>query len=626
MVDDHAFKDPHRENLIFIRRILIAALVVMVMAIALLWRYYQLQVVRYEDFKTRSDSNRLLVRPVPPPRGLIVDRNGVLLADNLPSFNLTLVKELSKDLDALITELSTLIVITDDDIEQFHKLLVQRRRPFEPVPLRYNLTQEELGILAVNEYHLPAVQVSAEQLRAYPQGAELAHTVGYVGRINDREAAELDAGRYAGTHVIGKTGLEKYYEDRLLGQNGYETVEVNARGKVMRQIERVEPVPGQDLQLYLDIRLQQLANSLLQGERGAIVMIELATGGVLAMASAPTFDPNLFVTGISHKDYNALLHSPARPLYDRVLQGLYPPGSTVKPMYGLAFLDSGAATSDYRVFDPGFFQLEKGGRRFRDWKKGGHGWSDLHKAIVQSCDVYFYDVGIKAGIDTLQKYAEQFGLGEKSGIDMPHERSGIMPSRDWKRGAKGESWYPGDTVNTSIGQGYMLTSPMQLAVMTSRMATHGEYVVPRLAMPEGEQAQNSQNRDTMQIAPQHWTPVFAAMEDVVHGERGTAKGINKGLNYRIAGKTGTAQVVSISQAEEYDEKELDKLQWDHALFVAFAPADNPRVAISIIVENGQHGSSTAAPIARKMFDAYLEYYPAAADASQPDASLAGKQL
>ncbi|MGV6807624.1 MAG: penicillin-binding protein 2, partial [bacterium] len=604
---------------VFLWRVASAILVVLILLGVLLWRYYYLQVSKHEDFQTRADSNRLLVRPIPPPRGLIYDRNGLLLADNQPIFNLSVVKERVGDLDAVIEQMRGLITITDQDLEKFQKLLAQRQRPYEPVVLKFNLTEEELGILAVNEYRFPGVRVAAESLRYYPYADHLAHVVGYVGRINPQELQRLDPARYAGTPVIGKIGLERFYEDRLLGQPGYETVEVNARGQVMKVVDRVPPTPGEDLRLDLDIRLQQLANEQLSGERGAVVMIDVKNGGVLAMASAPAYDPNLFVTGISHKDYLALSTSHSRPLYDRALRGLYPPGSTVKPVYALAFLSEGVASSSDRVFDPGFFQLQKGGRKFRDWKKGGHGWMNVHDAIVRSCDIYFYDFGVKAGIDILSKYGEMFGLGSKTGIDIPSESRGVLPSKDWKYGAKGESWYPGDTVNTSIGQGYTLTTPLQLAVMASRLAARAP-VTPHLLSKNAEEVAPM---PLFNIAEAHWNAVSAAMEDVVHSPRGTAQGINRGLEYRMAGKTGTAQVVSIRQDDEYDESELDKLHWDHALFVAYAPADNPRVAIGLIVENGQHGSSTAAPIARKMFDAYLSYYPAEESAESATAVVPG---
>ncbi|WP_461481811.1 penicillin-binding protein 2 [Porticoccus sp.] len=607
MNEDRAIKNPQLEFRLYAGRLIFTLLVVLIMAGVLLWRYYYLQVVRHDEFVTLSDRNRLLVEPLPPTRGLIYDRNGVLLADNRPSFNLSIVKERAGDLDALLAELNQLIGVSEAEKERFLKQMARRRRPYEPVPLRFNLDEREQGILAVNEYRLSGVEVTVQLLRYYPFGPELAHVLGYVGRINDQETQELDSIRYSGTLVVGKTGLEKYYEDQLLGEVGYQTVETNARGRVMRQLDRTDPSPGQDLHLYLDSRLQRVAYESLAGQRGAVVAIEVATGGVLAMASTPSFDANEFVTGIGVDSYNALLDSPDRPLFDRVLQGQYPPGSTVKPIFAIAALQSGTISQDYRVYDPGFYQLKNEKRKYRDWKKGGHGSRvDLRDAITQSCDTFFYDVGVKMTIDVLSLYGTRFGLGQKTGLDMPSERAGIMPSRAWKRAAKGVTWYPGDTVNTSIGQGFTLTTPMQLAVATSRLASRGEIRSPQLVR---KQHGVPPPAGIIKVSDSNWNYVHQAMQDVVHGLRGTAKVINRGLNYHIAGKTGTAQVIGIKQDENYDAATVAMRNRDHALFIAFAPVEQPRIAVSVIVENGEHGSSTAAPLARKLIDAYMEYYP-----------------
>jgi penicillin-binding protein 2 len=606
-MNDRTLKKPQLEFRLFAGRLLFAMLVVLVMTGVLFGRYYYLQVVRYEGLVTLSDRNRVLVEPVPPTRGLIYDRNGVLLADNRSSFNLSIVVERAGDLEALIAELDGLIGVSEREQKQFYKQLKRRRRPYEPVPLRLDLNEQEQGILAVNEYHLPGVEVTVQLLRNYPRGVETAHVLGYVGRINDREIQELDPVRYSGTLVTGKTGLEKYYEDELLGEVGYQTVETNARGRVMRQLEREDPEAGKDLHLYLDSRLQHVAYEALVGERGAVVAIEIETGGVLAMASAPSFDANEFVTGISYSNYDALLHSPDRPLFDRVLQGQYPPGSTVKPMYGLAALESGTISQRYKIYDPGFYQLKNDERKYRDWKKGGHGSNiTLHDAIVQSCDTFFYDVGFKMTIDVISLYGTRFGLGLKTGVDMPTERAGIMPSRAWKKADRGLSWYPGDTVNASIGQGFTLVTPMQLAVATARMASRGEMRVPQLVR---KQHAVMPPAGRIQASDSNWQYVHNAMQDVVHNIRGTAQGIRRGLNYHIAGKTGTAQVVGIKQDEEYDAEMVAKRNRDHALFIAFAPVENPKIAVSVIVENGEHGSSTAAPVARKVIDAFMEYNP-----------------
>jgi len=605
---DRAFKDPQREYRLFYLRLGVAVLGLVVLTGIVLWRYYYLQVVRHSDFATQSENNRVHVRPVSPTRGLIYDRNGVLLADNRAGFSLSIVVERTDNLDTLLAELDSLLKLDDEELERFQRQ-TQRRKPYEPVPLRINLSEKEQAVLAVNEYRLHGVEITAQLVRHYPHGELLSHVLGYVGRINDQELPELDPVRYSGTYVIGKTGVEKFYEDELLGDVGYEYVETNARGRVMRMLERIAPAVGADLTLHLDIRLQQVAYDALGEERGAVVLLDTRNGGVLAMVSKPGFDANQFVTGISYKNYQELLNSPDRPLFDRVMQGQYPPGSIVKPVFGLAALETGVMSMDTAIFDPGFYRLPNHSHKYRDWKKGGHGSRvNLHDAIVQSCDTYFYTAGVRMGIDNLHAYGVRFGFGEKTGIDLPAERTGIMPSRDWKKGVKGVSWYPGDTVNTSIGQGFMLTTPLQLAVSASRVASRGEIRAPRLVSRIGDTALDQGPPDgVIKGDSRHWDYVINAMTDVVHGQRGTAKIIAKDLDYRIAGKTGTAQVVGIRQGETYDAAKLSKQQRDHALFVAFAPVDNPEVAIGIIVENGEHGSSTAAPIARKIFDSYMTF-------------------
>ena len=588
-------------------RLLVATVVLVLLVGGLLWRYYYLQVIRHEDFATQSESNRVHVRPVSPTRGLIYDRNGVLLADNKAGFTLSVVIERAEDLEGLLADIDELLDLREDELARFHKQK-ERRKPYEPVPLRINLSEREKGVLAVNEYRLEGVEVTAQLVRHYPFGSLLSHVLGYVGRINERELESLDPVRYSGTYVIGKTGLEKSYEDELLGEVGYEYVETNARGRIMRLLERIAPAVGKDLELYLDTGIQQAAYEALGDYRGAVVAMEVETGGVLAMVSKPGFDSNLFVTGISNSEYQALLNSPDRPLFDRVTQGQYPPGSTVKPAYGLAALDAGAVTAETSIFDPGFYRLPNHSHRYRDWKRGGHGASvDLHQAIVESCDTYFYSTGVKMGIDELHYYGGKFGLGEKTGIDLPSERPGLMPSREWKRGARGVPWYPGDTVNTSIGQGFVLATPLQLAVLATRLAHRGDMIVPRMVRSIGTTTLDAPvTAGRIEASSEHWDYVIEAMKDVVHGARGTAKGIARDIGYTMAGKTGTAQVISIAQGERYNAEEIAERQRDHALFIAFAPVEDPKIAVSILVENGEHGSSTAAPMARAVIDTYMQ--------------------
>jgi len=609
MINDAAFSDPARDRRIFTGRLLIAGLAAIVLTSIVLYRYFDLQVTRHQDFATHSDNNRVHVRPAAPSRGLIYDRNGELLADNRPSYSLSIIRERSEDLEQLLLQISSLIDISSDDIERFEKRL-KRRKPYEHTPLRFNLSEQERGILAVNSYRLDGAEVTARLTRFYPNGELFAHVIGYVGRINERESQQIDSVAYSGTDSIGKIGLEKYYEDRLLGAVGTEHVETSARGRVMRILENVSPLPGTNLTVHLDSNLQRVAHKAFKDDRGALVAIDIKTGGILSMVSAPSYDPNLFVSGISQTNYDQLLQSSDRPLFDRAIRGQYPPGSTIKPLFGLIGLHNNSISMDYSIEDPGYFFMEGIERPWRDHnsKRGGHGKGvDLAKAIIESCDVFFYKMSVKTGIDLLSSYSEMFGLGNLTGIDMPGERPGIMPSREWKQGAKQEAWFNGDTINVSIGQGFMLTTPLQLAVMSARIASKGKLLKPQLVKSiDGVATQPVEVRESINMSDEYWDYVHKAMRDVVHSPRGTAKGISNGLNYEIAGKTGTAQVISISAEDEYDSSKIDKSQWDHALFVAFAPMDDPQIAVGLIVENGEHGSSAAAPIARLVIDEYMK--------------------
>ena len=609
MRDDAAFSDPQRERMIFVGRLFIGSLAILILTIVLLLRYFDLQVSRHEDFATQSKKNRVLVRPVAPPRGLIYDRNGLLLADNRPSYDLTIVPERSENIDSLIGALDNLISVSESDIQRFKQKL-KRRRPFEQTILRTNLSETERAILAVNSHRLAGAEVSARLIRSYPFRELFAHSVGYMGRINERESRTIDALKYSGTVSIGKVGLEKFYESQLLGTVGSEQVETNARGRVMRVLEKTPSIAGDNLTLHLDSNLQRVGYEAFAGERGALVAIEIETGGILALVSAPSYDPNLFVNGISQKNYDGLLYSKDRPLFDRAIRGQYPPGSTIKPLFGLTALASKAISTNFTIQDDGFFYFPGIERPWRDHNSatGGHGAGvGLAKAIIESCDVYFYELGVRTGIDKLANYAVEFGLGHTTGIDLPGERPGIMPSRAWKRGARGQSWFNGDTINTSIGQGFMLTTPLQLAVMTARIASRGDVLTPRIVKAiNGIDIGPDSEIGKIEIDDRYWDYVHKAMEDVVHSGRGTARSINTGLDYRIAGKTGTAQVISIDTDDKYDSSKLEKRQWDHALFVAYAPAENPKIAIGLIVENGEHGGLSAAPIARAVFDAYMQ--------------------
>ncbi len=609
MSEPQHLKDHHHEARIFSARLIIAVVVILSLLGVLLARLHNLQVVHYEDYTTQSDRNRVQVQAIAPTRGLIYDRQGVLLADNRPSYILSIIKEQVTDLDTVVTLLADLLSVNEEEVEDFYQRLKQRRRPFEAVPFSYRLTEDEIAKLAVNEYRLPGVKVMAELVRDYPLEGALAHSIGYVGRINDRELAKFDEEqyrRYSGTHTIGKIGLERQYENQLLGEVGYQYVETNARGRVLRVLEQIDPKPGANLHLFLDAELQLEAINAMDGRRGAVVALDITTGGVLAMASTPSYNPNLFVTGISYKDYNALNHSLDLPLFNRTIQGQYPPGSTVKPMLGLGALHDGAVDEKRTVYDPGYYQLEGEERQYRDWKRRGHGPRvDLHQAIVESCDVYFYDMAYRMGIDQIYAFGSQFALGQRTGIDIPSERKGIWPSREWKRQVRGLAWYPGDSLNVGIGQGDVLTTPLQLAVMTATLASKGKMIRPRLVQRIGTTTTEAKVEPVEAVSKQHWDYVFQSMDDVMNNPRGTAYSIGRKLPFQMAGKTGTAQVVGIPQGEEYDSEALAERQRDHALFIGFAPIENPQIAVAVIVENGEK-SSKAAKVASEMIGRYFE--------------------
>ena len=522
MIEEQAFSDPARERQIFVGRALLASFLILVFTAVLIARYFDLQINQHQDFVTQSDNNRVHLRPNPPARGVIYDRNGEILADNQSVSNLTIIRERSGDLDELIENISALVPLSESDVKRFYKRL-KRRRPFEQTPLKFNLSEQEQAILAVNEHRLDGVKVSARLSRFYPKRGLFAHVVGYVGRINEREITLIDPIQYSGTDSIGKVGLEKFYEDSLLGNVGSEHVETNARGRVMRVLDKVDPDSGSDLVLHVDSKLQQIAFDAFAGERGALVAMDIKTGGVLAMVSAPSYDANLFVSGISQKNYSRLLNSADNPMFNRAIQGQYPPGSTVKPLFGLIALDSKTVSPSTKIDDPGYFKMEGIERPWRDHnsERGGHGKGvDLAEAIIESCDVFFYKMGIKTGIDILSSESMAFGLGAKTGIDLPGEARGIMPSRIWKKENRGASWFNGDTINMSIGQGFMLSTPLQLAVMTSRIASKGKVIEPRLVKSiDGVDLITTESTQLTDIDPKYWDYIHQSMKGVVHTQQ-----------------------------------------------------------------------------------------------------------
>lgn len=606
MSDNLHFKDHFTERRLFRNRMLVALVGVIAMAGVLVARLYNLQVVNYDSYRTQSDENRIQVRPVPPTRGLIYDRYGRLLADNRPSYTLSLVRERINDLNATLELLAELVRLEDSDVNKFNKRLPQRR-PFEPVPLRFRLSEEEIARIGVNEFRLPGVSVEAGLVRYYPHKELLAHSVGYVGRINAREQKDFneeDIRRYSGTQSIGKVGLERAYEKLLLGEVGFENVETNARGRVLRVLERQDPKPGAELVLHLDVELQQAVLDALGDQRGAVVAIDVQTGGVLAFVSQPAFDPNLFVTGISFDNYRALRDSPDKPLFNRALQGQYPPGSTIKPMLALGGLAAGVIDANTTIRDPGYYRLPNDRHKYRDWKAHGN-QVDILQALIESCDVYFYDMAHRWGIDGMHDIASRFGLGTKTGIDLPVERPGLYPSREWKRGARGLPWFPGDNLNVVLGQGDVLATPLQLAVMTATIANRGKHYKPQIVKSINGIEQSVELLHQVEVKKEHWDLVFEGMEGVVSHPRGTGKKAGAELDFKVAGKSGTAQLVSIAQGAKYDSKALHERHRDNALFVAFAPVDNPQIAVAVLVENGEGGGRVAAPVAREVFAEWM---------------------
>ncbi|MCL4104397.1 UNVERIFIED_CONTAM: hypothetical protein GTU68_047359 [Idotea baltica] len=603
-----ALKDQHRESRIYSARTVAAILIVLGVLGVVLLRYFSLQITDYENYKTESERNRVQLLSLPPKRGLIYDRNGVLLADNLPSYLLSVVEERVGDLELTLAELQALLPISESDLEKFHKKR-KRSAAYEAVPLRFRLTEDERARLAVNRHRLPGVIVDARLLRHYPHGELFSHALGYVGRINEQESYDLDEVDYRGTFHVGKVGVEKYYEDVLHGTVGYQNVETNAHGRVLRVLERHAPIPGADLTLHLDMAVQQAAFDALGDRRGAVVAIDTSNGGVLALVSTPGFDTNLFVNGISSVDYSALRDSLDVPLFNRAVQGQYPPGSTIKPMMAMAGLQSGIVTPETTVADPGWYRLPGDSRRYRDWilriRGTGHApFVDMHAAIRESCDVYFYDLARKLTIDKMYDYLHPFGFGERTGLDTTSERRGVLPSTRWKRESRAQPWYPGETLSAGIGQGYMLSTPLQLAVATSVVATRGVHRGPKFLQSIDGEVVAGPMREPILTKPEYWDAVFDGMRSVVHEQKGTAKGLATGIQYEMGGKTGTAQVIGIAQNAVYNEDEVAERHRHHGLFIAFAPLEAPTIAVAIIVENGG-GSSAASPIARKVIDTWL---------------------
>lgn len=606
-------KNLDQEVAYFQTRLIVGAWFVLILAAILLARAFYMQVLQYQHYHSLAENNRIAMVPVAPNRGFILDRNEQILADNYSAFTVEIVVSKVRDSKKTIDDIAQLIEITPAHIRRFRKLLAESH-DFDTVPLKNKLSDEEVAILAANRYRLPGVEVKSRLFRNYRAGPGMAHVVGFIGRINDADLKRLGmdkrAENYAGSTHIGKVGLEQSYEKLLHGRTGFEQMETDSGGRALRVLARIPPISGSDVKLYLDVELQKIAEQAFGDYRGSLVALDPKTGGVLALVSRPGFDPNLFVDGIDSDTWKALNESPDRPMVNRALRGIYPPGSTIKPFMALAGLELGLRTPSDSISDPGFYSLPGSRHRYRDWKKGGHGIVDLHKAVVQSCDTYFYRLAVDMGIEPMHDYLSHFGFGQVTGIDLMGESSGLLPSKAWKARRFKQPWYQGETVIAGIGQGYHLTTPLQLAVTTAMFANGGTRVAPRLVQairdPQTRQwiPQPVVVGDKVTLKPAHYEAVRRAMIDVLR-PGGTASAAAAGAPYVMAGKTGTAQVVGIKQNARYDEKRTQMRHRDHALFVAFAPAEAPTIALAVLVENGGHGGSTAAPIARTVFDYYL---------------------
>jgi penicillin-binding protein 2 len=623
-------KDHWKEQRLFLSRLIAAAIVILVLTGVLVARLYQLQIVEHEQFADLSQGNRLRIEPLAPTRGLIFDRNGEVLAENLPTWELIVVPEELEDLDESLTALEELGLV--DPAERATLVdLVRSHRGFERVRLG-NLSDEEAARFAVRRHRFSGVDIRETLVRHYPYGEVAAHALGYVSSISTADLGRIDRSDYAATSNIGKTGVERSYEDTLHGVVGYRQQVVNAQGRVLLDpaantgslggavtqsgLETRWPVPGDNVILALDIRLQLAAEKAMEGMRGAAVAIDPANGDVLAFVSVPSFDLNRFPIGLSQTDFRSLNSDPNKPLFNRALAGNYPPGSVIKPFLGLAALDNGVLDADLRSMCPGYFQLPGHSHRYRDWKAQGHGMIDMHQAIVQSCDVYYYQLAVKLGIDAIDEYLRLFGFNSATGLDINGETRGVVPSREWKRShfsrREDQVWFPGETVITGIGQGFTLVTPVQLAHATATLASRGAVFKPRLVIATEDGVSGERiMRDPSALAPveieeNHWQRIHFGMLGVTEETTGTARSSMRGTEFHVAGKTGTAQVFSVAQDEKYDAENLAEHLKDHGLFIAFAPAEEPTIAIAIVVENRGGGSVTAAPIARTMLDIYLD--------------------
>ena len=606
-------KNHLREIFHFRLRLAVSIGFTLVLLAILLLRFVYLQGIRHNYYQTLAENNRISIVPIVPNRGLILDRNGIEMAHNYYGYTLEITPGKVGDIEATIDELATLVTITPKDRKRFKKLLAESH-DLESVMIRNRLSDEEVARFAAQQYRFPGVEIKARLLRDYPYADKASHLIGYIGRINETDVDQLEendlAANYRGSDYIGKTGLEQSYESELHGTTGIEQVEVDSAGRAVRLLSRTPPVSGNTLVLSIDAKLQEIAEQAFGNYRGALVAIDPGNGEVLAFVSKPGYDPSLFIDGIDPQSWDELNNSPDHPLNNRALRGQYPSGSTIKPFMALAGLNYNIRSPDRAISDPGYYTLPGSSHQYRDWKKGGHGMVDMFKSIVVSCDTYYYGLATELGIDNIYNFLSRFGFGKKTGIDLEGETSGLLPSQEWKMRRYGQKWYAGDTVSVGIGQGYSLVTPMQLAYATATLANNGVGFRPHL-VKEIRSSRAQENRAVtvpaeadLQLNAEHLDLVKRAMVAATQ-PGGTAVAASLGASYHIAGKTGTAQVVGMKQGEKYDASKMDERHRDHAWFIAFAPAEQPRIALVVLVENGGHGGGTAAPIARKVMDYYL---------------------
>jgi penicillin-binding protein 2 len=603
-------KDPRKESKLYLSRVLIATVVMVICTLILIGRLVYFQIIQHHRYSLLSRNNQLKITPIPPTRGLIYDRFGQLLATNVPTFSLEMIRQKIANIPSTLAELKTLISITPAQEQAFYKQLRYTRNR-ESVPIRLKLTELEVARFSLHKHHFPGIEVVAHPIRHYPFSTLFAHVLGYIGPLNDQDLANINKIKYRGTYHIGKTGLEKFYESTLHGKVGYQHIETDAHGHIVRVTGNTPPVPGDNLILGIDLNLQIVAFKAMGNLKGAVVALDPQTGDILAMVSTPTFDPNLFTQGIDVASYDTLQNASDRPLFNRVINGLYPPASTVKPLAALQGLASKHISTQTTMFDPGWFQLSEDSRKYRDWKPAGHGHVNLEKALSQSCDTYFFVLAQKLGGAALADVYQQFGLGKQTGIDFPHESSGLVPTDAWKQQVKKESWYPGDTLNMGIGQGFSLSTPLQIAQLAAILANRGTFFPPRLVIATS----NTDNTNftapeipppftITNFRPEQWAAIIEGMRKTVQ-PGGTAQKISQGLKYSIAGKTGTAQVFNLKTDQKYEVDKVKAHLRDHSWFMGFAPVDNPKIAIAVLIENKYQ--TTSSEVARRILDYFFSH-------------------